>query len=78
MEYNLPMTVLVAISGGVPTVHNAGPLFPAEATQTTPYLLITSCIKSPTRPVLDQWLYSPYDMFITSTYNVANIIWFLQ
>jgi len=45
----VPMTLVVLISGGHTTVQSAGPLFPAEETHTTPYLLITSFISSPIR-----------------------------
>lgn len=37
------------MSGGVPTVKRPGPRFPAEQTQTTPYLSTISFIKAPIR-----------------------------
>merc|ERR1719402_105780 len=49
-----PITALVHISGGAPTVQRAGPSLPALATHVTPCLLITSLMRSPTLPSLLQ------------------------
>ena len=55
----LPIITLRFKSGGVPTVHRAGPLLPALATQVTPVLPTTSSTSSPRRPEWDQFENSP-------------------